>query len=241
MKKLAEEDVKVDLVLTDLPYGTTACKWDNVIPFDEMWRCLDNLTYDTSPIVLFGQEPFSSHLRLSNLKNYKYDWIWYKNRPSGFPFVKKQPLRNHENIMVFYKNQPNYNPIKEPRDMSEISRKRLAYEYNGNYGSEVFGFEKSNQSKRIDNLSYPKSIKKFNCVPNNWKGRVHPTQKPVELLKYFIKTYTKEEDVVLDFTMGSGSTGVACLETNRNFIGIELDEDYYNIAKERCSNFQSTF
>ena len=233
MQDLAKEEVKVNLILTDLPYGTTACKWDNIIPFDEMWECIKNISYDSTPILLFGSEPFSSRLRLSNIDMFKYDWIWYKNRSSGFPFAKKQPLRNHEIISVFYKSQPTYNPIKEPRDMSESSRKRLKYKYKGNYGSEVFGFEKSNEIKMIDDLSYPKTIKKFNTVPNNCSWRFHPSQKPIELLEYLIKTYSNEGNIVLDFTMGSGSTGIACYNLKRGFIGIEKDKKYFKIAEER--------
>ena len=231
MNKLIEEDVKVDLILTDLPYGTTACKWDTIIPFNEMWYHIDKITYDTTPIVLFGSEPFSSHLRLSNIKEYRYDWIWYKNTASGFVFAKKQPLRNNELISVFYKKQCKYNPIKELRDVSETSKKRYGYEFGGNHKSEVYGIVNTKQMLDKE-YSYPKTIKRFNSVPNS-KGRLHPTQKPIDLLEYLINTYTDEGDLVLDFTMGSGSTGVACQNTNRDFIGIELDESYFEIAKKR--------
>ena len=245
MQKLINEGVKVDLVLTDVPYGTTACKWDNIIPFKEMWECLDNMTYDNTPICLFGTEPFSSHLRLSNINNYKYDWIWYKNNGTNFAMAKKQPMRYHENISVFYKKQCNYNPqfqqysattkkrfkqgqkvnkTKEFENPTDKIHGGLVIEHNG------FDFERG---------KYPESVQFFKVVPNGNGVKLHPSQKPVELLEYLIKTYTKENDVVLDFTMGSGSTGVACLQTNRNFIGIELEEKYYNIAKERCKTYQS--
>lgn len=238
MQKLIKDEVKVDMVLTDVPYGTTACKWDNIIPFDEMWDCLDNITYENTPILLFGSEPFSSALRMSNIKNFKYDWVWYKNTTSGFPFAKYQPLRNHEMISVFYKKRPYYNPIKEERDLNEASKKRYEYKFDGAYDTEVYGLTAQKNGRLMENKRYPTTIKRFKTVPNS-KGRLHPTQKPTDLLEYLIKTYTKEEDIVLDFTMGSGSTGVACKELNRNFIGIELEKEYYEIAKSRLNDAQT--
>ena len=238
MQSLIDNGVKVDMVLTDVPYGTTACKWDSIIPFDEMWKCLDNLTYEDTPILLFGSEPFSSALRMSNIKNFKYDWVWYKNTTSGFPFAKYQPLRNHEMISVFYKKRPYYNPIKEERDLNEASKKRYEYKFDGEYKTEVYGLTAQKNGRLMENKRYPTTIKRFNSVPNS-KGRLHPTQKPTDLLEYLIKTYTKENDTVLDFTMGSGSTGVACQNTNRNFIGIELDKEYYDIAVGRCKEHQT--
>ena len=238
MQKLIKDEVKVDMVLTDVPYGTTACKWDNIIPFDEMWDCLDNITYENTPILLFGSEPFSSALRMSNIKNFKYDCVWYKNTTSGFPFAKYQPLRNHEMISVFYKKRPYYNPIKEERDLNEASKKRYEYKFDGAYDTEVYGLTAQKNGRLMENKRYPTTIKRFKTVPNS-KGRLHPTQKPTDLLEYLIKTYTKEEDIVLDFTMGSGSTGVACKELNRNFIGIELEKEYYEIAKSRLNDAQT--
>jgi site-specific DNA-methyltransferase (adenine-specific) len=169
---------------------------------------------------------------MSNIGQFKYDWIWYKNTASGFPFAKYQPLRNHEIISVFYKKRPYYNPIKEERDATLESKKRMTYKFNGNHKTDVYDL--NSVEHNLDNKSYPKTIKRFKSVPNS-KGRLHPTQKPVALLKYLIKTYTKENDTVLDFTMGSGSTGVACMETNRNFIGIELEPKYYEIAEQRIN------
>ncbi len=236
MQKLIEDEIKADMVLTDVPYGTTDYKWDSIIPFDEMWECLNNLTYEDTPILLFGSEPFSSALRMSNIKNFKYDWIWYKNTATGFPFAKYQPLRNHEIISVFYKKRPTYNPIKEERDANELSKKRIKYSLQGNHKSELYGLK--NIKQKLDDKSYPKTIKRFKSVPNS-KGRLHPTQKPVDLLEYFIQTYTNEEDTVLDFTMGSGSTGVACRNLNRNFIGIEIDKEYFDIAKQRINDSQT--
>lgn len=236
MKRLAEEGIKVDMVLTDPPYGTTACKWDSVIPFDEMWNCLNQLTYEDTPILLFGSEPFSSNLRMSNIKNFKYDWIWYKNTASGFPFAKYQPLRNHEIISVFYRKRPTYNPIKEERDATELSKKRVKYKFNGNCNSDIYDLK--NVEHELEDKCYPKTIKRFKSVPNS-KGRLHPSQKPTDLLEYLIQTYTNEDNTVLDFTMGSGSTGVACRNLNRQFIGIELDKEYFNIAKERLKDTQT--
>ena len=222
MPKLADDGVKVDLVLTDVPYGTTACKWDSIIPFEPMWECLNSLTYDNTPIALFGSEPFSSHLRLSNIKNYRYDWIWEKEQGANFMNVKCQPYKVHEIISIFSKKRHNYAPIME-KGKPYISGKGDSGDITGN----VQKIQTKNKGTR-----YPKSIVKFNTNKNKSK---HPTQKPVELLEYLIKTYTNEEDLVLDFTMGSGSTGVACLQTNRNFIGIELEPKYYEIAKKRIN------
>ena len=214
MDRLIEEGVKFDMVLTDPPYGTTACKWDSVIPFDEMWIRINKLTKTNGAIVLFGNEPFSSNLRISNIKNYKYDWVWNK-RPVNFLNAKRQPLREVENIMVF--NSKIYNPqglIYKER----INKRSNSTETNGRHGL-------SNKSYYTN---YPKQILRF-----IGERGLHPTQKPVALLEYLIKTYTDEGELVLDFTMGSGSTGVACINTNREFIGIELNEKYFEIAKKR--------
>lgn len=231
------ERESVNMVLTDLPYGTTPQKWDNILPFDEMWDCLNPLVKDNAPMLFFGIEPFSSQLRVSNLKNYRYDWIWNKEVGTNFLNANRTPLPCHEEIMVFYRKAPYYNPQK--RYVGIKYKKAIV----GKRKNKAFGDIKERTPYVDDGYRFPLSI--INCnkaksEATNSKS-VHPTQKPVKLLEYFIKTYTKEGDTVLDFTMGSGSTGVACLNTNRNFIGIELDEGYYNIAKDRCSNFQSTF
>lgn len=234
MNELINDDVRVDLVLTDLPYGTTQCKWDNIISFDNMWSCLSKLCDDTTPFIFFGNEPFSSFLRLSNIDNYKYDLMWDKEVRTGHLNAKKQPLRQFENIMVFYNKQPTYNPImwigKEENHPHKTSKKT----------TNVYGKHYEVPTK-LTKEKYPTNIIRVNARSNecNNTKRVHPTQKPVELLEYLIKTYTNENDVVLDFTMGSGSTGVACLQTGRDFIGIELDEEYYKIAEKRCSVYQS--
>ena len=217
-------DNSIDMILCDLPYGITACKWDNIIPFEPLWKQYKRIIKDNGAIVLFGSEPFSSQLRLSNLKMYKYDWIWEKNRPTGFFNAKKMPMKYHENIMVFYNNFPTYKPIMW---LGEKNHKRG----NSKSKSEHYTNSTFNESK-LDGLKYPKSILKFDRP----HPPIHPTQKPVELLVYLIKTYTNEGEIILDNCMGSGTTGVACKKLNRNFIGYEIDEKYFNIAKERIEN-----
>lgn len=221
MKNIA--DNSVDMILTDPPYGTTACKWDSVIPFEPMWEQLNRIIKPNGAICLFGSEPFSSALRMSNIKSFKYDWIWEKHRPSGSMLCKKQPLRNVEIISCFYNGQCKYNPqMQETKRVKE--KERIV-----NKG-EIVGFQKQKRTFDNNGLAYPRQIIKF--ANSNYKS-IHPTQKPVGLLEYLIRTYTNEVDTVLDFTMGSGSTGVACVNTGRKFIGIELDKGYFEIAKER--------
>lgn len=224
-------DQSIDLVLTDPPYGTTACKWDTVIPFEPMWKELKRIRKDNAAIVLFGSEPFSSHLRMSNIKEFKYDWIWEKSRPTGMATAKKMPMKKHEVVSIFG-SKIKYFPIFEPR---VDKTGRYNYEVNSwNTGaSEISKIHKTDKVTRDKILRHPTSIKLFNSV-SNFPRSFHPTQKPVALLEYLIKTYTLEGETVLDFTMGSGSTGVACKNLNRKFIGIEQDEKYYQIAVGRC-------
>ena len=233
LEKMKEiESGSCDMILTDPPYGTTACKWDSVINFDLMWEQLNRIIKPNGAIVLFGSEPFSSALRMSNIKNYKYDWVWEKDKASNFMLAKKQVLKYHENILIFYKNQCFYNPIKwDAKKISNIGGKNRKSFKEGS----VTGSVKIGAYVPESNLRYPKSIIKFNTSKANDKINrcLHPTQKPVALMEYLIKTYTNEGETVLDFTMGSGTTGVACKNLNRNFIGIELDQDYFNIAKKR--------
>ena len=229
MDKLIEQGIKVDVIITDPPYGTTACKWDSVIPFDAMWERLNKLIKSNGAIILFGSEPFSSYLRVSNIKNYKYDLKWQKDQGSDFMMAKKKPLKDYEDIIIFYKKQPTYNP--QMREGFKPWSKRDT----GNNTIEHLGKKEKEQLKQSNGTKrYPISIIKFNRIRNG----LHPTQKPVELLEWLVKTYTNENDIVLDFTMGSGSTGVACINTNRKFIGIELDENYFEIAKERIKEAQ---
>ena len=225
MDKLIEEGVKVDCILCDPPYGTTACKWDTVIPFEDMWGRLNKLIKPNGAIALFGSEPFSSALRMSNIKNYKYEIIWEKNNAGNFQLAKKQILKYHENISIFYKKQVTYNP------QGLIKLETPIIQSNKGKGGKLghLGSEKKRATYRQEYTNYPKSIVRFNRPSKP----IHPTQKPVELLEYLIKTYTNENELVLDFTMGSGSTGVACININRKFIGIELDKNYFNIAKKR--------
>ena len=219
----------VDLILTDPPYGTTNCRWDTIIPFDPMWEQLKRIIKPNGAICLFGGEPFSSALRMSNIKNFKYDWYWQKTTPTGFLNAKKQPLRNIETISVFYSKQPIYNPQKthgHKRKVSLAKHKqncKKAEEYND---YDLASYDSTDR--------YPTQILRFKT--HRQKSALHPTQKPVDLLEYLIRTYTNEGETVLDFAMGSGSTGVACVNTGRNFIGIELDEGYFQIAKQRIEN-----
>ena len=222
------EDKSIDCIICDLPYGTTACKWDTIIPFELLWSQYSRIIKDNGAIVLFGNEPFSSYLRLSNIKDYKYDWKWIKSKPSGHLNAKKQPMRAYEDICVFYKKQCTYNP--QGLTYGEFNNNRPSRK-NKTLGDYTFGIERD---FGISNAKgYPKNILEY---PNPNNNKLHPCEKNVQLLEYLIKTYTNESETVLDNTMGSGSTGVACLNTNRNFIGIELDKDYFNIAKERIKN-----
>lgn len=223
-------DGSIDAIITDPPYGTTACKWDSVIPFEPMWQRINKLIKPNGAIVLFGSEPFSSALRMSNIKQYKYDWVWHKTKPSGHLNAKKQPMRIYENISVFYSKQCYYNPQDLIYGEFNNDRPSRSKKIKGEY---TYGLEKNAGISIAAN--YPKNVLTFSN-PNN--DSLHPTQKPVPLLEYLIKTYTNEGETVLDFTMGSGSTGVACVNTNRNFIGIELDEKYFEIAKKRIEEEQ---
>ena len=229
MDKLIEEGVIVDAIICDPPYGTTACKWDSVIPFDEMWLRLNKLIKPNGAIVLFGSEPFSSALRMSNIKNYKYDWYWNKDKGFGFLNAKRQPLRTIENIHVFYNKQCTYNPImtnaKEDRIRPLSKGNKLGT--NNNITNKV--------SCKVSDSYDPTKRYPLNLITMSKpvSKDIHPTQKPVKLMEYLIKTYTNENELVLDFTMGSGTTGVACKNLDRKFIGIEMDDNYFKIAKDR--------
>ena len=226
----------IDAIITDPPYGTTACKWDSVIDFDLMWEQLNRIIKPNGAIVLFGSEPFSSALRMSNIKNYKYDWIWEKTHAKGHLNAKRMPMKAHELISVFYSKQPTYNPIKTKGHKRKISSqssrdKSIA---RGHKKDKVYQDEIIGKCGDYDSTErYPRSIQVFKS--DMQKSKLHPTQKPIALMEYLIKTYTNENETVLDFTMGSGSTGVAAKNTNRNFIGIEQDENYFNISKERIN------
>jgi site-specific DNA-methyltransferase (adenine-specific) len=219
-------DGSVDMVLTDPPYGTTACKWDSVIPLKPMWEQLKRVIKPNGAIVMTASQPFTTTLIGSNIKMFRYCWIWEKTIFSNFALIKKQPAKLHEDICVFYKKQPTYNPqMVDGKPYEDKARSRTM----GVTGDAV------PMKKPIKNTGtrYPSSVQKFS---NGNNGNVHPTQKPVALMEYLIKTYTNEGETVLDFTMGSGTTGVACVKTGRNFIGIELDNDYFQLAKDRIND-----
>ena len=233
-------DKSVDMVLCDLPYGTTACKWDNVIPFEPMWEQYDRITKKNAAILLFSAQPFTTDLICSNRKNFRYEIIWQKTQASGFLNANKMPLRAHENILVFYKNLPTYNPIKTSVNRKDIGRAKKP----NLVRSQQYGIESMMHTIWVETGSrYPTDVIKF----SNWNGSLfgknvshvkHPTAKPVDLLEYLIKSYSNPGDTILDNCMGSGSTGVACVNTNRDFIGIELDDNYFSIAKDRIEAAQ---
>ncbi len=215
-------DIKFDAVITDPPYGTTACKWDSIIPFNKMWSCLNALTEKNTPIVLFGSEPFSSALRMSNIKNYKYDWVYKKPQGVNPLLSKKQPLNDIENIIIFYKKQCLYNPQfskGKPYIVKRDKKERVM---------EVQNLKTKPTTTVNKGLRYPKRVLSF-----KQERGYHPTQKPTSLLEYIIKTYTTEKDVVLDFTCGSGTMGVVCQNTNRKWVMIEKEEKYCEISAKR--------
>lgn len=217
----------INLILTDLPYGTTRNnEWDSVIPFEKLWPQYERLLAPQGAIALFGDEPFASYLRLSNPKWYRYDWIWIKNKATGFLNAKKMPLKNTETVSIFYPKLPLYNP-----------QMRTGFKpYHGKTGSKSSNYGNFvSIETRSNGERYPLKTLRFNTVNHT----VHPTQKPVKLLEYLIKTYTNENMTVLDNTMGSGSTGVAAMNTSRHFIGIEQETQYFNIAKKRIMDAQN--
>ena len=231
-------DNSIDMILCDLPYGTTACKWDTIIPFEPLWAQYERIVKDDAAIVLFGSEPFSSVLRISKLNLFKYDWIWIKNTSSNFLQANYQPIKRHENILVFSKNNASftkkgnkmkYYPILNENEKVYAERQNQSVEVGLNAWkgrmSDNYEF-KRNKNKG----TFPKSVIEFDGKISN---KNHPTEKPVPLLEYLIKTYTNDGEVVLDNTMGSGSTGVACVNTNRKFIGIEKEVKYYDLAVAR--------
>jgi len=223
-------DGSVDMILADLPYGTTTCKWDVVIPFEPLWEQYKRIIKTNGAIALFGTQPFSSSLVMSNVEMFRYEWIWEKTLATNFHHVKKQPAKKHEQILIFYKHQPKYYPHMEiGKPYIDKVRKRTEGYFEG----------RETQKLSIQNTGtrYPSTVQKFS---NGNNKNAHPTQKPIALLDYLIKTYTNENEVVLDNVMGSGSTGVACMNTGRKFIGIEKDEMYFQIAEKRISFANTT-
>ena len=215
----------VDMILCDLPYGTTCCSWDAVIPFEPLWEQYERVIKENGAIVLFAAQPFAAVLATSNLKLFRYEWIWEKPAATGFFNAHFQPLRAHENILVFYKSKPTFNPIKTfGHERKTAKRKDIGSEH---YGKQV-------NIKSYDSTErYPRSVQLFSS--DKQKSNFHPTQKPVALCEYLIRTYTNEGETVLDNTMGSGTTGVACVNTSRAFIGIEQEQKYFDIAQERIT------
>ena len=220
-------DGSIDMIFCDLPYGTTDCKWDSVLPFDELWKHYNRIIKQNGAMVFTASEPFASALRMSNIKNYKYDWIWEKERPTNPQLANKQVLKYHEMILVFYNKQSDFFPIMRKRDEKNKRNNKPRKFKSGVINGGMPNSKGMNESGMND-LIKPKSVLKFNM-----ERGLHPTQKPVPMIEYFINTYTKKGMTILDNTMGSGSTAIACLNTERNFIGIEMDENYFNIASER--------
>lgn len=239
MDKLISQGIKVDMVLTDIPYGTTNCKWDSIIPFNEMWKRLNCIKKENTPILLFGSEPFSSVLRMSNIKEYKYDWKWNKLNGGNPLIAKYRPLGIIEDIMVFGKGKINYYPIMEQAKDENKRPRDKSYKKTTDLLAGIKSGEFKAKDTHDENLRYPKNELIFDSRKGELNNlhRLHPTQKPTELLEYLINTYTYEGCTILDFTMGSGSTGISCLNTNRNFIGIELDNTYFKVATDRIDKY----
>ena len=221
-------DISIDAIITDPPYGTTACKWDSVILLEPMWEQLKRVIKPNGAIVMTASQPFTTTLISSNMKMFKYCWVWDKHIPRGFQVAKYRPMNRHEDVCIFGNGKIKYNPQMIERDkpvtVKNYSKKQKVSSNDiGKYNDESKSFTYTHRN--------PDTI-----IEGCWEanaGKVHPTQKPIALMEYLIKTYTSEGETVLDFAMGSGSTGVACINTNRNFIGIELDEGYFKVAQER--------
>ncbi len=225
MQEIPEQSI--DCIICDLPYGVTDCKWDNLIPFPELWKQYKRIIKPNGAIVLFSIQPFTTKLIHSNLKDFRYCWYWKKNNKTGAPFAKVQPMRCIEDICVFYQHKPTYNPQGIKKLDKPITKRKPQ-----NPG--VYAFRGNGSPQQYTN--YPVNLIEFSGVHS--KEREHPTQKPISLLEYLVKTYTNEGETVLDNCMGSGSTGVACMNAGRKFIGIEKDLQYYNIAKNRITKIK---
>jgi site-specific DNA-methyltransferase (adenine-specific) len=226
------EDKSIDAIICDLPYGTTNCKWDSILPLDNLWAEYKRVIKDNGVIVLTSTQPFTSVLIGSNLKEFKYEWIWQKSHPTGHLNSKKQPMRQHENICVFYKKQCTYNPQMIKKSYLDKRTKSGQVEKVDVYNS----FTKVDRQIDVTD-GYPKTIQYFATPFKGGEGGKHPTQKPIELMEYLIKTYTNEGDMVLDNTMGSGTTNLACIKLNRKSIGIEKEKQYYDVAVRRASEY----
>ena len=228
LEKMKEiPDGSIDAIITDPPYGTTACKWDSVIPFEPMWEQLNRVIKPNGAIALFGSEPFSSALRMSNIKNYKYDWKWLKSRTTGFQMAAKRPMKDYEDILVFYNKQPTYYNT----ELIKLEKPINSWRKNGKGGNVLNGV-KTKKDRKQEYTNFNRQTLKFNNE-HNVGINIHPTQKPVALMEYLIRTYTNEGETVLDFAAGSFTTGVACVNTNRKGIMIEKDPHYFKIGSER--------
>ena len=236
------EDKSIDAIICDLPYGTTENKWDSVLPLDLLWQQYRRIIKDNGIIILFAQSPFDKVLGCSNLEWLKYELIWIKNRGTGHLNAKKMPMKYHENILVFYKKLPTYNPIfiDYSESTKKIHKSNKVKTFDAKWANNNANYGRFNKLERVYDFErgkYPMSYINFNVLSQTDKTRTHPTQKPVELMEYLIKTYTNENEIVLDNTMGSGTTGLACLKTNRQFIGIEKEKQYYDVAVRRLSSY----
>ena len=224
------EDKSIDAIICDLPYGTTACKWDSILPFDKLWEQYERIIADNGAIVLTAQQPFTSALIMSNTKLYKYDWYWKKSKPVGFANAKKMPLKDVETISVFYKSLPKYNPQGLEKCNRVISNSTKKIKQNNITAINGGAFKTDTFIQEFTN--YPRQI-----IEIGVEQGLHPTQKPLELMEYLVKTYTNEGDMVLDNTMGSGTTNLACIKLNRKSIGIEKEKQYYDVAVRRASEY----
>ena len=230
MKLIA--DKSIDMILCDLPYGTTACKWDTVIPFKPLWEQYERIIKDNGVIALFGSQPFMSELIHSNIKLFRHEWIWNKDKSGNFMNCKFEPMKVHEIVAIFGKKKGTYNPQMEVREEKNKRKNKSRTNTSNIISTKEFYTQESNGN---NDYKYPTSVKYFNSV----RGGQHPAQKPIDLLEYLIKTYTNENELVLDNCIGSGSTAVACTNTNRNYIGFELEKKYYDIATERTKTINS--
>lgn len=223
-------DGSIDMILCDLPYGTTQNKWDTIIPFEPLWEQYKRVIKQNGALLLFSQQPFTSHLVNSNISWFRYEWIWQKTHPKGHLNAKKMPMRAHENVVVFYKKLPTYNPQKTTGHKRKVARSTYTRADEGNscYGKEM-------RDTIYDSTErYPLDVQLFSNADQS--NKLHPTQKPLSIMEYFVKTYTNAGDTVLDNCMGSGTTGVACVNTGRNFIGMELEQEYFDIASKRIAD-----
>lgn len=232
-------DGSIDAIIADLPYGTTSCKWDSILPLDKLWKCYDRIIKPNGAIVLFASQPFTTILISSNIKKYRYNYVWNKMFGSNFALSNIMPLKFHEDICVFYSKKPTFNKQFTKRINPIDARK---WKNDKKYSDvNLTGIKNQQQTSRIYEYKNPTSILEFSSVAGecNNTRRLHPTQKPVELIEYLIRTYTNENELVLDNTMGSGTTGIACMNTNRNFLGIEKDNKYFDIALNRICKYKN--